>query len=144
MRALVFHNPTAGANGHEKEDILAALRLADIDAKYFSTKRGDLTKAFDSSADFVVAAGGDGTVAMVLRLLPDRKLPVAILPLGTANNLARSLGIAGTPQELVETWQLEHICPLDIGVAHLGGGRELFLEAFGVGPSVSKRNSAIP
>lgn len=50
--------------------------------------------------------------------MPDRTVPVAILPLGTANNIARSLGIAGTPHELAESWHIEHARKLDIGAAN--------------------------
>jgi diacylglycerol kinase (ATP) len=133
MRALVFHNPTAGANGHEKDGILSALKLADIEASYFSTKKDDLEKALDKSADLIVAAGGDGTIAKVLKALSDRSVPVAILPLGTANNVARSLGIAGTPQELVETWKVDHYYALDLGMIKGIEHGELFLESFGIG-----------
>jgi diacylglycerol kinase family enzyme len=115
MRAMVFHNPTAGANGSEKEAILSALKLAGIQAGYFSVKKPDWEKALGKSVDLIVAAGGDGTIGKIMRAMPDRSVPVAILPLGTANNVARSLGIAGTPQELVETWKIEHTFPLNLG-----------------------------
>lgn len=137
MRAILCHNPTAGTKGHDKDAILGALKLADIDVRYVSTKNGDFEEAFrdalKKSADFVIAAGGDGTIARVLTTLSDRALPVALLPLGTANNAARSLGIAGTPQELVETWKLDRTAPVDIGSVKGPWGTTRFLEAFGVG-----------
>jgi diacylglycerol kinase (ATP) len=133
MRATVIHNPTAGANGHEKDSILSALKLADIEASYFSTKKADMEKALAKSADLIVAAGGDGTISKVLKALPDRSVPVAILPLGTANNVARSLGIAGTPQELVEMWKVDHFFLLDLGMVKGIEQGELFLESFGIG-----------
>jgi diacylglycerol kinase family enzyme len=132
MRAILVHNPAAGMKAG-KDDIMAALRLADFDVRYVSTKEGDIAAAFKKSADLVVVAGGDGTVAETLRSLPDRKVPVALIPLGTANNLARSLGIAGTPQELVETWKIDHSCPVDICAVKAPWGTSLFLEAFGLG-----------
>lgn len=50
-----------------------------------------------SEADVVVAAGGDGTVAAVaaglLEIPVERRPDLAILPLGTANNVARSFGL---------------------------------------------------
>jgi len=133
MRAILFHNPKAEKNGHGKEDILAALKLADHTAKYVSSK----SKAFKSAlekieADFVVVAGGDGTVGKVLSNVP-RKLPVGILPLGTANNIARSLGIAGTPQIVVEQWQMDRTRSLDIGLVEGPWGLASFIESFGVG-----------
>jgi diacylglycerol kinase family enzyme len=132
MRALVCHNPNSGS-GHDKDTILAALKLADIETRYISVKDDDLAEALKKSADLVVAAGGDGTIGKVLTGLPDRSVPVALLPLGTANNVARSLGIAGTPQELVETWKIEKTRPLDICSVKAPWGTSLFLEGFGVG-----------
>jgi diacylglycerol kinase (ATP) len=133
MRAILFHNPNSGAKGYEKEDILAALKLADIESVYVSTKSDDFEKAFDKHAHVFIAAGGDGTIRKVVAGARDTGVPVAILPLGTANNVARSLGIAGTPQELVETWDIEHSVKIDIGTARGAWGTELFLESFGIG-----------
>jgi diacylglycerol kinase family enzyme len=132
MRAVVFHNPGSGAN-YDKDDILAALKLANIEASYVSTKEDDLDAAFKKDADLYIAAGGDGTIRKVVERLRKGKAPLAILPLGTANNVARSLGIAGTPQELVETWDTEHTVPLDIGLARGAWGTESFIESFGIG-----------
>ena len=133
MRAVLFHNPGSGGKGYGKEDILAALKLANIDAIYVSTKSDDLDKAFEKDADLYIAAGGDGTIRTVVTGARDREVPIAILPLGTANNVARSLGIAGTPQELVETWDPEHVAPLDVGAVRGAWGTSAFIESFGVG-----------
>ena len=133
MRAVLFHNPTSGSKGFEKEDILAALKLADIDATYVSTKDDELEAAFEKKVDLFIAAGGDGTIRTVVSGARDREIPVAVLPLGTANNVARSLGIAGTPQELVETWDFEHSVRFDIGCARGAWGTNLFVESFGIG-----------
>ena len=132
MRAVVFHNPGSGAN-YDKEDILAALKLANIEATYVSTKEDDLDDAFKKAADVYIAAGGDGTIRKVVEKIRKGKAPLAILPLGTANNVARSLGIAGTPQELVETWDKGHTVPLDIGLARGAWGVDVFIESFGIG-----------
>jgi diacylglycerol kinase family enzyme len=133
MRAIVFHNPSAGSEIHSKDSMLAAFKLADIDARYVSTKAGDIERALRKSVDLVVIAGGDGTVTRIVTAMPDRSVPVGILPLGSANNIARSLGIAGTPQELVESWRIEHACRFDIAAVKENGNTSLFLEGFGVG-----------
>ena len=132
MRATLFHNPTAGHKA-AKDEILAAMKLVDFDVHYVSVKYDDLKDAFKKKADLIVVAGGDGTIAEVLTRLPDRSLPIALLPLGTANNIARSLGIAGTPQELVETWKIDSTHPLDVGMVKASWGTSRFLEGFGVG-----------
>lgn len=133
MRAILFHNPSSGSKGFEKEDIIAALKLAGIEATYVSTKDDEVEDAFDKKADVFIAAGGDGTIRKVIAGARDTGVPIAILPLGTANNVARSLGIGGTPQELVETWDVKHSVKLDIGQARGAWGTTLFLESFGVG-----------
>jgi len=134
MRAVLFHNPKSGKKGYGKDNILAALKLADHSARYVSSKSEDFKAELAKvSADFVVAAGGDGTVAKVIANLGDRKLPIGILPLGTANNIARSLDIGGEPQILVESWRMDRTRRLDIGRADWPSGHTPFVEAFGLG-----------
>lgn len=133
MKVLLCHNPNAGNKGHDRESLEAALKLAGHDVRYASVKDDKFVAAFDKSVDLIVAAGGDGTLGQVLTAIPDRRVPVAILPLGTANNFARSLGIAGTPQELVEMWDPQHTCPVSLGSVTGHWGTSLFLEAYGIG-----------
>jgi diacylglycerol kinase family enzyme len=134
MRATLFHNPKAGKKGYGKDNILAALKLAGHSAYYVSSKsdkfKAELAKV---SGDFVVVAGGDGTVTEVIANLGNRRLPIGILPLGTANNIARSLAIAGEPQVLVEAWDMTRTRRLDIGRADRSSSIVHFVEAFGIG-----------
>ena len=134
MRVTLFHNPGAGKKGHGKDEILAALKLADHKVRYVSTKSDKFKSEIEKvEADFIVVAGGDGTVAEVIAKLGNRKLPIGILPLGTANNIARSLAIAGEPQILVETCDLKRTRRLDIGRVDGPDGRANIVEAVGVG-----------
>lgn len=133
VKVLLCHNPNAGNKGHDRDSLEAALKLAGHDVRYASVKDEKFVASFDKSVDLIVAAGGDGTIATVLTQIPDRSVPVALLPLGTANNFARSLGIAGTPQELVEMWDRDHTCPVSLGSVTGHWGTSLFLEAYGVG-----------
>jgi diacylglycerol kinase (ATP) len=131
--AIVFHNPNSGTKGFDKEGLLAAVKLANIDGEYVSTKSDQFEKALEQKADLFVAAGGDGTIQKILIGARQKNIPVAIFPLGTANNVARSLGISGTPQELAETWDPEHAIPFDLGIARGSWGTTSFIESFGVG-----------
>ena len=106
MRALLIHNPTAGVKTHQKDSIIAALRLAHFDVVYVSTKDPNVKDALRNAPDLVV-----GTVGYVFTHLSDRSVPIGVVPLGSANNIARSLGIAGTPQELAERWRKDNVRP---------------------------------
>jgi diacylglycerol kinase (ATP) len=85
----------------------------------------------------VLVAGGDGTVAKVARCLVDRdaahRIPIAILPVGTANNIARSLGIEGEVGGLLSGLSNAKTRYLDVGLARGPWGERNFLEAVGCG-----------
>lgn len=134
MRALLLHNPTAGTEGYTKEMLLSALRLAGVQASYRSTKDNKVKEVLRKPGKFVVAAGGDGTVRKVITQLPDRSVPIALLPIGTANNVARSLGISGALVELEEIIHRDHLRRFDIGLAEGPWGKVPFIEGVGLGP----------
>ena len=88
----------------------------------------------DKRAGLVVVAGGDGTVARVARRMVGRGVPVAILPAGTANNIARSLGLLKQPfEELVRGWRDARRVQLDVGIAAGPWGERYFVEGLGAG-----------
>jgi diacylglycerol kinase family enzyme len=62
-----------------------------------SEQQGDLPdrlqRARNKGADLVVVAGGDGTLACAASVLANTGIPLGIIPAGTANLLARDLGI---------------------------------------------------
>jgi diacylglycerol kinase (ATP) len=64
-----------------------------------------------------IAAGGDGVVGGVITHLAASGLPLGILPLGTANDIARSLRIPQNLPQAVEVIAQGHTQPIDIGVA---------------------------
>ncbi len=84
------------------------------------------------SADLIVAAGGDGTVTKVVLAAPTGAR-VGVIPLGTANNIANSLGIAGRPEEIIAGWTSALEKPIDIWLAKGPWGERLFIEGCGVG-----------
>ena len=132
MRVVLFHNEDAG-DGSSVDEIAALLErhghhLVNVVDKEFSVER-----ILESHADLVVAAGGDGTVATAARVLAGRKVRLAILPLGTANNIAKSLCGEGPLDTLVEGWA--HTAPqsLDVGIARGEWGERFFFESVGAG-----------
>lgn len=87
----------------------------------------------DPPAELAVVAGGDGTVADALRALAGRGVPLAVLPLGTANNIAFTLGVDGPIEQLARSWHGAPAVPFDLGVLHGSGGLQRFVEGVGGG-----------
>ncbi len=135
MRVTLIHNPGAGKQGKENADALVGL-LADAgyNVRYQSSKDDGWKKTLKKDADLVVIAGGDGTVGRVTRRMVGRGVPIALLPSGTANNVARSLGLVERPfEELVRGWESARRVKLDVGVAKGPWGERYFIEGIGIG-----------
>ena len=128
-----MHNPKAGTAEHGKKQLLAALRKAGHRAIYQSTKKRGWEKALKQPTDLVLSAGGDGTVAKVGRELIDTGIPLAILPLGTANNLARSLGFKTSMEKIIRSLRHRKKRVFDVGLASGPWGKEYFFESVGGG-----------
>jgi diacylglycerol kinase family enzyme len=132
----LIHNPTAGAEEHEAEHLLEMLKAAGYRCNYSSSKKKILKKVA-TDVRYIAVAGGDGTVRKAILAMLDRKLrykrPVAILPLGTANNIASSLKIEENLRLNAEAWKKERFQKLDIGVAKTRKEEEHFIESFGFG-----------
>ena len=101
MKAFVVLNPVAGNNA--RAPVLESLKIhfkgAGIDYEVHETTRkdklGDIVRARlkKDKFDFVVAAGGDGTVSQVIDGLAGNSVPLGIIPVGTGNLLARDLNL---------------------------------------------------
>lgn len=133
MDALLFHNPRAGSGDHSKKDMLAVLSSAGLRVTYCSTKGPHFKAMLKETADLVVVAGGDGTVRKVITRTAGRGIPIAILPLGTANNLATSLGINSDVRKHAAGWETGRRQRFDIGLATAPWGKRPFVEAVGCG-----------
>jgi diacylglycerol kinase family enzyme len=133
MRVFLIHNPKAGDRKHGKKQLMWSLRKNGLQAFYRSIRDGGWKKAFKRSVDLVIAAGGDGTVHKTAWQIIETGIPLAILPLGTANNLARSLGFVGSADEILQSLHCGKSRPFDVGVARSGSQTDYFLEAAGGG-----------
>ena len=133
MRILLIHNPKAGDRKHSRKQLTAILTRCGHQAFYQSIKNRGWNKAFKKPVDLVIAAGGDGTVHQTAWQITDSGIPLAILPLGTANNLAHSLGFTGSVEEILQSLHCGKSQPFDIGMARNGSQIDFFLEAAGGG-----------
>src|SRR5512147_3294665 len=108
MRIALILNPSAGQSltarpKVPKEDLeemlLEVLRDRGIEPEvYYTTSedpgQGIARRLAAEGAEFVVAVGGDGTIHEVAQGLIGSESILGIVPAGTMNNLARSLGIS--------------------------------------------------
>jgi diacylglycerol kinase (ATP) len=88
-------------------------------------------QAADAGADVVVAVGGDGTVNEVVNGLDQRTTPLGIIPLGTANDLARQLSIPADADHAMDVVLQKP--PVRIDTASLNGRRFVNVSTGGVG-----------
>jgi diacylglycerol kinase (ATP) len=134
VQVTLIHNPGAGSEDASAERLIELLRASGHEVRYQSAKDDSWAEALDEPAGLVVVAGGDGTVSRVAKRMVKRGMPLAVLPCGTANNIARTLGLAGVPlEDLVESWRAPRRVKLDIGVARGPWGTRYFAEGLGVG-----------
>jgi diacylglycerol kinase (ATP) len=100
--ALIIYNPTSGGGTHRRlEEVERAARIlaeAGIQAELAPTKaRSSATAlarlAVKGGRQLVIACGGDGTVNEIVNGLAGSQVPLAVLPAGTANVLAKELRI---------------------------------------------------
>lgn len=85
----------------------------------------------------VIAAGGDGTVGAVAGRLVDVENPLGILPLGTGNDFARSVGIPTSSRRAAKTIATGEVTHVDLGrVTRDGQSPTYFAHAATVGLNV--------
>src|SRR5688500_9745338 len=132
-RALVIANPASRGSARRVAAAMRALERVGIEADSVSTEyAGHAAKIATERAvsyDAVFTLGGDGTAMEVVGTLAGKGPPVGILPGGTGNLLARSLGIPLTVRAAVRALATGREARIDLG--RLGDGR-----IFGIGAGV--------
>jgi diacylglycerol kinase (ATP) len=134
LRVTLVHNPTAGDERHSRESLVAILADAGHDVIYQSIKDDRWEETLGVDTDLVAVAGGDGTVRKVFKALSGAKTPVTLLPVGSANNIARTLGFEDDDaRRLVSGWAEGETRPYDLGRIELAGAVTAFVESSGGG-----------
>lgn len=139
MRFLAVLNRDGGTlRGMDLDAFSAAIKEALTDAGHSIETHivaGDevveaLNKAArKQSVDVVLAGGGDGTISAAAAALKDKKKALAILPAGTMNLFARSLGVPQTLDTALKSFAEGEIKPVDVASAN---GR-IFVHQFSIG-----------
>lgn len=103
---LIVYNPVAGwRRRHLLDAVVLALRARSVEVVIRpTTARGDAERfaraARAGGFDRLIVAGGDGTINEAINGLAGSDVPLAIVPMGTANVLAAEIGLAGDAEAI--------------------------------------------
>lgn len=148
-RALMLVNPNSRRGSAGLDPVVDRLRAGGIDAviERFATPdevAADIARR-RHEADLVIVCGGDGTINSAARGVLETGLPMGIMPMGTANDLARTLGIPDDLLKAADIILAGHTSRIDLGevnghpffnVASMGLSADL---ARGLTPEVKRR-----
>lgn len=147
-QVILLHNPKAGDEDLFKSELIQAIESEGYFSMYYSIKK-EAWKVQIDNADITAVAGGDGTVRtvakeLVKRSVLDKKVPIALMPTGTANNLSKTLGIDTESEHIkdyVKRWKNAQFRKFDVGVVKNPDVTDFFLESvgFGVFPKLIKK-----
>jgi len=137
-RVLLLYNPNAG-NGVIKsllDDIIGRFNEENILVVPYRiggpTELGQVFNELEVSGyEKIIAAGGDGTVNLVVNemIRGDVRIPLAIFPTGTANDLASTLGLPQSIEGMINTALSENYIKADVGKA----GDRYFINVLAIG-----------
>lgn len=140
-RALIIVNPTLGADSLRALHAELGLHFYpagityEVHATLPDNQVGDAARARAREGfHFVVAAGGDGTVAAAINVLAGGNVPLGIIPLGTGNLVARELGV---PREVGDAVALLAGKPAHRRIDALRIGERVFVLNAGIGISAA-------
>lgn len=123
-KARVIYNPSSGREEAKKmlPDILLKLEQCGYETSAFATKgKGDAkreaTRVSALHFDLIVAVGGDGTVYEVVNGLAEQPFrpKLAILPMGTSNDLAKAIGVPKNILKALRIFDAEKTMMMDVG-----------------------------
>ena len=134
IQAKLIANPGAGKPEESPKQLELATRLlqqhgiqVDVALAKPKEEATPLAKqAVKDGYDLVIGMGGDGKLEAVLRGMVGRKTPMGMIPTGTQNNIAKSLGIPLEMEEACALIATQHVRKLDVGRVQVKNGKKLF------------------
>lgn len=134
MHARLIHNPSAGRDEEIKPSLIDLLQQKGYRVDYHTIMDDNLSQTLKQQpGDLVVVAGGDGTIRRVALPLIGQNVPLAILPMGTANNICQTVGLTGPPLEVAAQLFAASAQPFDAGQITNPEHTKYFLESCGGG-----------
>ena len=108
-KLLFIINPLSGNNNINWDiEITHYFQSLAYEFACFTVKKGCTAQTIQQqitnfSPQVVVAVGGDGTIKLVAECIIQTNIALGILPAGSANGLAKELGISNQPQQALHT-----------------------------------------
>jgi YegS/Rv2252/BmrU family lipid kinase len=141
-RAKLIFNPGAGKPGNEQNDLEQVTRTLqahgiEVDVALAHPKEEATPiakKAVKDGYEMIIAMGGDGTLEAVMSGMVKSKSRLGIIPAGSQNNVAKSLGIPLDLEEACSLIASDKVRKLDLGQARLKNGKKhYFFELTAIG-----------
>lgn len=133
-RVLLIVNPASRRGGKMAGQAAKAFRDAGVALEVMTTAApghaAELAAKHGSEYDAVFTLGGDGTAIEVVGALSHTGPPVGILPGGTGNVVARTLGTSGNVRKAVKSLLDADEARIDLGLLNTG---QRFMIGMGVG-----------
>lgn len=120
-RALILINPHSRQGGESDDTFTNHLQAAGWQLVSDRRDGESISQAIERhhrDVDLVVVGGGDGTLNDAIAGLIKTQLPLGILPLGTANDLARTIGLPLDPLAACEVLVQGEAQSIDVGEAN--------------------------
>ena len=134
LRIALVHNERAGSKQHLASDLVRIFRGLGHETEAYGRDSAGLLRVLNSRADVVVVSGGDGTVSRVAIALCGADTPIFVLPSGTSNNVASSVGaVSGTIRTLAGHLSSARMTRLDVWRIAGDGYETCFVESAGTG-----------
>jgi len=141
LRVKLIFNPSAGAARVlpiEIVDVIHEMQTWKLVPEAFLVEpgcdlAGAVSYALDDGIRMFVVCGGDGTISAVAGMLAGTRATLGVIPIGTQNNTALSLGIPSDIPAAVAILRTGRRIKVDIGMATCGKITTPFLEVCSVG-----------
>ncbi|MDR3573333.1 MAG: YegS/Rv2252/BmrU family lipid kinase [Anaerolineaceae bacterium] len=140
MRAKLIANPGSGKMGRQLllEHVIQYLmdQGVKVDLALAKPKRLAVQiakKAVKNKYKLIIVMGGDDTIEAVIRGIAGSKVPLGIIPAGTENNVAISLGIPEDPREACALIAKGQSIKLDLGQIKINKEKFHFFEVVTIG-----------
>jgi diacylglycerol kinase (ATP) len=135
MKAVLIHNPNSGVlNGKPAIELAEALEDVGYEiTSHTSESLGDLEEILEKTEGMIFIAGGDGSVRAVATRVIGKNIPLVVLPLGTANNISRTLCGDLNAMQIITGLKNPSKRFFDVGRLCSPWGEDFFLESMGIG-----------